>query len=400
MVAPWWRVVVKSWTHWATSDDLWSLRLPSHDAGTGLSGRRLGRVRRGRDFIFDPFDAYEAGLTTNPNMVIAGAIGMGKSTLVKMMLDRALERGRRVVVVDPKGEYGALAASYDTTPVVLGRDGWCNPFGRSDHEDKELVRTLLASAQGAPLSAEQHYVIDTAWAALQTSPPRVLAALYWILAPTLVLDNGPQREVALLLRRFVHGDFANLFDGDGPPLTFGGRLVILDLSQQWASSTLGMAGLCAVAAAQQVVHGQGEQGHVIVDEAWALLADPYALRWLQGSWKLARSRGISHLLVLHRWSDVGAVGDEGSASRARAQGLLRECETTWLFRQEVDEIGEMGSALHLSTLERQVVASLRRGTVLVRYGAARSVVELEPDDRDTTFIDTDAAMRESHGDTA
>jgi len=274
------------------------------------------------------------------------------------------------------------------------------PFGRSDHEDKELVRTLLASAQGAPLSAEQHYVIDTAWAALQTSSPRVLAALYWILAPTLVLDNGPQREVALLLRRFVHGDFANLFDGDGPPLTFGGRLVILDLSQQWASSTLGMAGLCAVAAAQQVVHGQGEQGHVIVDEAWALLADPYALRWLQGSWKLARSRGISHLLVLHRWSDVGAVGDEGSASRARAQGLLRECETTWLFRQEVDEIGEMGSALHLSTLERQVVASLRRGTVLVRYGAARSVVELEPDDRDTTFIDTDAAMRESHGPSA
>ena len=124
------------------------------------------------------------------------------------------------------------------------------------------------------------------------------------------------------------------------------------------------------------------------------------MRWLQGSWKLARSRGISHLLVLHRWSDVGAVGDEGSASRARAQGLLRECETTWLFRQEVDEIGEMGSALHLSTLERQVVASLRRGTVLVRYGAARSVVELEPDDRDTTFIDTDAAMRESHGPSA
>ena len=94
---------MKSWTHWITSDELWSLRVPAHDAGTTLRGRALGLCHRGRSFVFDPFDAYEARLTTNPNMVIAGAIGMGKSTLVKMMLDRALERGRRVVVVDPKG---------------------------------------------------------------------------------------------------------------------------------------------------------------------------------------------------------------------------------------------------------------------------------------------------------
>ena len=45
----------------------------------------------------------------NPNMIVAGSIGAGKSTVVKMVLDRALERGRRVVVIDPKGEYGQLA---------------------------------------------------------------------------------------------------------------------------------------------------------------------------------------------------------------------------------------------------------------------------------------------------
>jgi len=133
--------MVKPWTHWATSVDLWSLRLPSHDAGTGLEGRALGAAQRGRRFIFDPFDAYGAGHITNPNMVIAGAIGQGKSTLVKMLLDRGLQRGRRVVVVDPKGEYGELAMSYGTTPVVLGRDGWCNPFVGTDTEHRELVRT-------------------------------------------------------------------------------------------------------------------------------------------------------------------------------------------------------------------------------------------------------------------
>jgi len=285
--------------------------------------------------------------------------------------------------------------SYGTTPVVLGRDGWCNPFVGTDTEHRELVRTLLASAQGSSLTSEQHFALDTAWAALPTERgPRLLAALLDVVSPSLGTDTpSATRSVALLLRRFVDGDYASLFDGEGPPLSFGGQLVILDLSQQWSSSSLGMAALSAVAAAQQVVQRAGEQGHIIVDEAWALLGDPYALRWLQGSWKLARARGISHLLVLHRWSDVGAVGDEGSANRSRAQGLLRECETVWLFRQVADETDHMARALSLTALEQRVLAQLRRGRVLVRYGAARSIVRLEPDERDRSFIDTDAAMR-------
>lgn len=387
------------WTHWATTDDLATLRLPSHDAGSGLEGRPLGHSQRGRSFVFDPFDAYGAGLCANPNMVVAGAIGVGKSTLVKMLLDRALERGRRVVVIDPKGEYGALAASYGVTPVVLGRDGWCNPFAGDQRENRELVRTLLTSAQGAALDAEQHYVLDRLFESVAvTRPLRLLAALFEGVRTALAVDRStPERSIALLLRRFLVGDLASLFDGPGDPLAFGGQLVVLDLSRQWGSSSLAMAALSAVAAAQQVVHQPGQRGHVVVDEAWALLADPHALRWLQGSWKLARAQGVSHLLVLHRWTDVAAVGDEGSANRARAQGLLRECENVWLFRQSSDEAAEMADALSLHAAERRVLTTLSRGTVLVRYGAARSVVRLEPDARDRGHIDTDVVMRGDDG---
>ena len=48
-------------------------------------------------------------------------------------------------------------------------------------------------------------------------------------------------------------------------------------------------------------------------------------------------------------------------------------------------IGEQGSGKTLLAQELKAV--------LVRYGAARSIVRLEPDDRDRSFIDTDAAMR-------
>jgi type IV secretory pathway VirB4 component len=388
--------VSRTWTHWATSNDLRSLRLPAHDAGTGLTGRPLGRALRGFEFVLDSFDAYAAGLVSNPNMIVAGSIGAGKSTAVKMLLDRGLERGRRVVVVDPKGEYSSLAATHGASPLALGRDGWCSPFPDDDRESHDLLRALLASAQGSPLESDQHYVVDELWQQLSSPRPvRLLRELFERME--LFISRGEQsasRSIALTLYRFVHGDLAGLFDGAGDPLVFEGRLVVLDLSAQWSSNSLSVAALSAVAAAQRIVATKGELGYLVLDEAWALLSDPHALRWLQGSWKLARARGLSHVLVLHRWTDVAATGDLGSAQRERAQGLLRECETALLFRQPPDEAREMAVALGLHAREQRYLVALPKGAALVRYGTSRSIVRLIPDARDRLFIDTDAAMRE------
>lgn len=391
--------MTRAWTHWATSSDLVGLRVPAHDAGTGLAGRSLGHAQRGSSFVFDPFDAYAAGLVSNPNVIVAGSIGTGKSTIVKMLLDRALVRGRRAVVIDPKGEYHELARSYGVRPITLGRDGWCDPFPVDDRESKELLRAILSSALSAPLSNEERFVIDEVWRELpRPRPARVLHSLYQLLLPHL--ERGAptaHRSLALALHRFVHGDLEGLFDGESGPLGLGGVLTIVDLSSQWSANSLSVAALCAVAAAQRVVGAEGQLGYLVLDEAWALLTDPHALRWLQGSWKLARARGLSHLLVLHRWTDVAAAGDAGSAQRERAQGLLRECESAWLFRQPPDEAREMTVALGLHALEERYLTALPKGTALVRYGPYRSVVRVTPDEFDASFIDTDAAMRPEGG---
>jgi type IV secretory pathway VirB4 component len=388
-------MVSRSWTHWATSRDLADLMVPAHDAGTGLIGRSLGETQRGGPFILDPFDAYASGLLSNPNVIVAGSIGAGKSTVVKMMLDRALERDRRAVILDPKGEYAPLAHSYGVDVVALGRDGWCSPFPTNDRESRDLLRALVASAQGAALTSDQHYVIDEVWQQLDSPRPRrVLRALFELVREHLVsVTESPERSLALTLYRFIHGDLAGLFDGDDDPMEFGGQLVVLDLSAQWSSNSFPVAALSAVAAAQQVVSLKSEPGYLVLDEAWAFLADPHALRWLRGSWKLARAKGLSHVLVLHRWSDVAAVGDVGSAERERAQGLLRECETAWLFRQPPDEAREMAVALGLHRREERYLSALPKGAALVRYGAHRSIVRVRPDERDRDFIDTDGAMR-------
>jgi len=386
--------MTKQWTHWATTSDVATLRLTAFDEGAHVGGTALGTAQYGKEFCLDPFDAYEHGLISNPNMIVAGSIGTGKSTLVKIMIDRALQRQRRVVVLDPKGEYAALARCHGVRPVAFGKDGWCNPFTGSEPGDKEFLRALLASAQGSPLTSEQHFVLDVTWSQLPTGPhPRLLRALYDVVAPYEVRGDDAQRALSHLLHRFVKGDLSNLFDGEGEPLSFQGTFVVIDLSTQWMSSSLPLALLSAVAAAQHVVASEEQLGYLVLDESWALLEDAAALQWLQGSWKLARSRGLSHTLVLHRWSDVATAGDAGTSQQARAQGLLRECETMWLFRQPRDEARAMSQALGLTPLEEQYLGSTPKGVALVRYGRHRSVVKVQPLESDALFIDTDEAMR-------
>src|ERR1700731_3672156 len=285
-IARWPGLVTRAWTHWGTSQHFMSLRLPTHDAGTGLRGPVLGRCVRGTEFVFDPFDAYRAGMLTNPNVVVAGSIGAGKSTVVKMLVDRALQRGRHAVIVDPKGEYGELARAHGVAPLVVGRDGWCWPVSDDPRADREFVATLLACAKGTALSDDEHYVLDTTWDSLSSSRSnRPLWALSAQLAPYLgASTSSAQRTLALTLRRFIDGDLARLFDGEAEPLTLREPLVVLDVSRYWATESMALAALSAVAAAQNLAT-QSEPGYLVLDEAWAILGDDASLKWLQGSWK-------------------------------------------------------------------------------------------------------------------
>jgi len=387
-------VARRVYTHWATSKDISNLNLTLHDAGSGLEGRALGVCHRGDEFVFDSFAAYAAGLVTNPNMVLAGSIGVGKSTLVKMLLARGLAEGRTAVVIDPKGEYGALAEQCGVKPVTFGRDGWCNPFVGDDEENQALLRRMVAATQGRELSALQRFQLSQLWReCIDEGEQHIFQKLFDGVEQRLSdAEESPSQELALLLHRFVRGDLRGLFDGPGEPLSLSGDLVILDLSQQWAGDNVALVAMSAVAAAQHTLVARSTPGYLVLDESWTLLRDPGALKWLQGSWKLARSRGISHVLVLHRWSDIASAGDQGSAQRERAAGLLRECETSWLFRQGEEEANEMASVIGLNAQEQVVLTNLPKGTALVRYAQYRSIVAIQPDAQDQAVVDTDQAM--------
>jgi hypothetical protein len=100
---------------------------PFHaDAGFGERGALIGaNVTAGlAGFFFDPFEFYAQGHLTNPNVIVMGSVGFGKSATVKALIRRlnaVYGDGRYLAIIDPKGEYGALAADLGRPGASRGR---------------------------------------------------------------------------------------------------------------------------------------------------------------------------------------------------------------------------------------------------------------------------------------
>lgn len=234
------------------------------------------------------------------------------------------------------------------------------------------------------------------------------------------------RNVALELRRLVSGDLRGMFDGPTTPgVSLDGPLVVLDLSAVYHSSALGVLMTCATAWLQAgLAPGErrsrgdasfeergatsGAQGEgtftdvsypregtiVVVDEAWAILANLGVARWLQSAWKLSRAWGVSNVAVLHRVSDLAAAGSAGSEQVGLAQGLLADSETRVVYGQPPGEVERAVPLLGMSATEAELVPHLRRGVALWKVGARSFLVHHELSAYESDLVDTDAPMEE------
>jgi hypothetical protein len=372
---------------------------------------------------------------------VFGQIGRGKSSFVKTFLWRQAVFGRRAWVVDPKGEYGDLADAWGVRPVALRPGGAIrlNPLDRGPEAGAASVGEGSAATEGTDATARRRMELLASLASAclgRSLAPRERAALGAALADTVALYDNPTvpevveallapsaeaaralrterrdlledgRDVALELRRLVHGDLAGMFDGPTTPgLDLSAPLVVLDLSALYTSAALGVLMACATAWLQSALartaglgagaSGTGAAGgrfFLVVDEAWAILSNLGVARWLQSSWKLSRAFGVSNVAVLHRVSDLRSVGASDSEQVALAQGLLSDSETRVVYAQSPGEIEAASELLSLSDTESDLLPQLRRGIALWKVGQRSFLVQHRLSALEPYIVDTDAAM--------
>jgi len=415
--------------HRATSEVLAGAYPFLAEAGLGSEGTFIGQdAWSGGGFCFDPWVLYQGGVITNPNCLLAGVVGKGKSFLAKSLATRSMAFGRRVYVPgDPKGEWTVVAKAVGGVAIELGAgsgnrlnplDEGPRPRDRKDSDWSAIVanrrRTLLGalaeSALARPMTAVEHTALDLALrdaVGRDTVPtlPMVVDALF---QPRIAESGASIRELVVdgrhlghALRRLVSGDLAGLFDGPST-VSFDPNLpmVSLDLSRiQGSDQLIAMVMTCASAWMEAALSDpEGGQRWVIYDEAWRLLRQPALLARMQSQWKLSRGLGIANLMIVHRLSDLDAVGSAGSEARSLALGLLADCSTKIIYQQESSEAPHTADVLGLSVTERVQLPDLQRGEGLWRVGQRAFVVRHLVTDGELALFDTSSRMKQINRD--
>jgi type IV secretory pathway VirB4 component len=389
---------------------------PFVNAG-GLGGRGvyIGRSSGGGAFCFDPWVLYGEGVLDDPNVIVLGKLGQGKSALVKTLLWRMLVFGRRAFVLDVKREYGPLCEAVGVRPISLVPGGGVrvNPLASrpEEHAQLELLRAVTASALGEPLTQveaaalrEALRVVRARGAGEPTLPE--VASLLFAPVDTMVRRlqttaealTADARRAALALQDLCEGPLRGMFDGPtSAGLDLDAQLLVLDLHAVRDSPAVGILMACASAWISALLARTAQRpgrGRLIsvADESWKIVQHTGLGEWFQSNFKLARQFGVMNLVVLHKLADLQAAGDAGSRAARIAEGLVADASTRIVYHQDESQVPLTRSLLGLSESEARLLSLLSPGQALWRVGARSFVVTHRRSRTERRLTDTDTGM--------
>jgi type IV secretory pathway VirB4 component len=394
---------------------------PFVNAG-GLGGRGVyvGRDAGGGAFCYDPWVLYADGALDDPNAIVLGKLGQGKSALVKTLLWRMLLFGRRAFVLDIKREYGPLCDAVGVRPISLvpGSGVRVNPLASrpEEHAQLELLRAVTVAAMGDTLTQVEAGALREALRVVRARAdgeptlPQIAAVLFspvdamaQRLETTIGALAADARRAALALQDLCEGPLRGMFDGPTTPgLDLDARLLVLDLHAVRDSPAVGILMACASAwisalLARTAQRPGRERLINVADESWKIVQHTGLGEWFQANFKLARQFGVMNLVVLHKLADLQAAGDAGSRAARIAEGLVADASTRIVYHQDESQVPLTRALLGLSASEARLLSMLSPGQALWRVGARSFVVAHHRSRLEARLTNTDTGMSVTTG---
>jgi len=417
-------------------------------AGDGLpcTGAQLGvDYLSGGGFYFDPMGwALDPGTgVTNPNVVLFGAPGRGKSGTVKMIVLRMMAYGYRTLILgDVKDEYEVTCRAVGVEPHVVGPglSARVNPldFGPLGNDWTGLSRTD-AQARAAlvfprwqvliqGLVGSQHVGFGPSQSAVVGHVLRELTG-YTTGADRMAPVTIPQvwqrlqepstelieecrfrdrqhcldqtRSLRDALGSLVKGPLAGLFDDDTTvDVDWRAPIQSLSLSRlaPLGDEAVGVALTClnSWGRAMTQVADPGDRRIIIRDESWKQMRLGLdAVKSLDADLRLSRTDGCIQVLIAHKPSDMLSVGDEGSQAVAIAKDLLHLCSTKVLLGQDSKIGAELADLIGLAPMAEHIVtgwATAAKGRALWVVGNHYAKVQTVRTPIDIALTDTNSAI--------
>jgi hypothetical protein len=385
-----------------------------------IAGAYLGvDCLTGGAFTCHPLEWLNTGLISNPNLVITGVPGAGKSATVKAVALRLMPYGIRLFVAgDLKNEYAPLARALGVEPAELGPGlpGRINPLdagplGENLPADPAalaerlaeihrrrlvLLSSLTAMRLGRPLTPTEEAAVSLAigeasgrqggrpegagagrasGGARPTSPGNPAIGQVWSLlrdptpqmAADLRIPHGSISELREMIRpvtdalgNMLHGSLAGLFDGPtNVAVDFSAPIQTVDLSRisDRGDDTVAMILACVSSWAQAAIDAPGPVRMVVRDELWRSLRIPALVAKIDSDLRLSRAQGTIQVLATHRLADFEAAGTAGSAEAVIAANLIASCDTRVCLRQDTGPLAATREQIGLTDTECAHIAS-------------------------------------------
>lgn len=416
--------------------------LPATGVPMGLN------ARSGSGFFADLARWVVEGYVSNPNVMVFGKPGMGKSGTVKAFARRDIFFGTPCLIAgDLKEEYFGLCGEFGVDPVILGPGlaarinaleagplvvGWdslTEGQRRARFDDirarwlvllealldtmgvqvtttvqQTLVRTLdeMVGADRSSLGTAPDVIVPEVWEAFRNPSEAILTEgrfrdehdYFTLLRPAIdglgQLCTGP-------LRGLFDARTNIQLDWDAP---------IQDISlkriKALGDQVVGLSMTVLNSWTRAMTDSANRTGNlnIVRDEVWRQMRlGAGAVKSLDADLRLSRDDRTRQLLALHKPSDLGSVGDVGSEAHSIARDLWALCDTKILLAQEREVAEEVQTQLGLTDLETAQMADWcwkRKGRALWKVGDTSFKVETVLSGIETEMFETNDAEHPQH----
>ena len=308
----------------------------------------------------------------NPNSIIFGTSGSGKSYLVKLEALRYLMTGIDVIIIDPENEYQALskAVGGEFYDISLSADSHINPFdlplpGKDDRPD-DILRSNLINLIGllrimmGGLSAEEDSIMDQAitetYAAKDITPESdpstwnekipLMTDLEQILESMEGTDSLVRR-----LKKFTTGAYSSFFN-ERSNISMDNNLTVFGI-KNLEEELRPMAMFIIMRYIWKTMTSSLKKRILIVDEAWWIMQTEDGASFLYGLVKRSRKYWLGVTTITQDVSDF-MRSDYG-------QPIINNSALKMLLKQSPAVIDNVQKTFSLTDEEKMILLEGSRG---------------------------------------
>jgi len=336
--------------------------------------------QNGSLIIFDRFSLE------NANEVVLGKSGAGKSYLIKLEAIRQFMFGTEVIIIDPEGEYEALAKTLGGEHVSFTASDpvRINPFDMSglyEEGENELglkilsLHGLLRIIMG-DLDASHDAILDralvetyrekgiTADPATQKKQPPLMEDLYKVL---LGMEDPSARELALRLEKFIKGSLSGIFNQQSN-FDLKNMLTVFNI-KALEEELRPVAMHIVLDFVWTRVRKTLKKRLLILDEAWYIMKYPDSASFV---YSIAKRSRKYYLALTTATQDV-----QDFLSTDYGKAILSNSSIQMLLKQSPSEVDLVSQTFYLSQGEKELLLSADIGEGLFFAGQSHGSKHIE-----------------------